>query len=234
MQPFRNLPYKVAALLVAGVLWASAQGIRSVEQSLDLPIFLEEVPEDVVVVGQSTTEVNLRIMGSRAAVRRAGRLVTRYPISLAGVRPGEARFAVETNRLSLPRGARVTARSPSTVTVRLEPRARKRVRVRPNLVGEVPEGYRLVGVDVEPEEVVLEGSKRALRNLREVTTDQIELGSLSGSVEREVHLALRSPDVWRADDGGPIRVRVRVERLELPGQGSGAESGDAGKGEEGA
>ena len=227
MRGFQNLTYKILALLFAVLLWGAAQGIESVEQSLDLPIALENVPDDVVVVDQSSSEVNVRIVGSRAAVSRALRVVTRYPISLTGVRPGEARVGVELDRLSdlLPRGARPTARSPSSVTVRLEPRARKRVRIKANLVGEVPEGYRLIGVEVEPEEIVLEGSKRALRSIQEASTDPIELGSLSGTVDREVDLSVRSPHIWRADEGGPIRVRVKLERLVSPEESPGADRG---------
>jgi hypothetical protein len=211
---FRNPLYKLLALLVAVLLWASVQGIRSVEQSLDVPIALEDIPSDVVVVDLSVSEINLRIVGSRAAVRRAERQLTRYPLSLRGLKPGEARLAVEAERLSPPRGARVTARSPSLVTLRLDHRVEKRVRIRPDLVGGPPEGYRLLGVDVIPEEVLLEGARTALRNLREVLTERIELGTLRGSGEEEVRLALGSAHVWRADGEGPIRVRFRMEPLD--------------------
>jgi YbbR domain-containing protein len=229
-----NLSYKIVAVIVAGLFWAAAQGIESVEKNLDVPIALRDVPDDVVVVGQSSSEVNVRIVGSRAAVRRAERVVTRYPISLTGVRPGEARVGVELDRLSdiLPRGARPTARSPSSVTVRLDTRIRKRVRVKPNLVGEVPEGYRLIGVEVEPEEVVLEGSKQVLRSIREVPTDPIELGSLSGTTEAEVDLTLRSPHVWRADEGEAIQVRVRLEREAPLEQTPGADGAESDGGED--
>ena len=64
-----NFLYKLAALLMAVVLWATAQGFQSEEQSIDLPIALVDVPEDLVVVDQSSEELNLRIAGSRAAVR---------------------------------------------------------------------------------------------------------------------------------------------------------------------
>jgi YbbR domain-containing protein len=227
---FRNPLYKLIALLVAVVLWASVQGIRSVEQSLDVPISLEDTPPDVVVVDLSATDINVRIVGSRAAVRRAERQLTRYPLSLRGLKPGEARLAVEADLLSPPRGARVTARSPSLVTVRLDHRVKKRVHVRADLVGEPPGGFRLVGVDVVPQEVVLEGARTALRNLREVLTERIELGTLRGPTEEEVRLALGSAHIWRADGEGLIRVQIRVEPLASP---DGDSSSDAVRGRRG-
>lgn len=223
MAIFSNLRLKIAALCIAAVLWGAVQGIRSVEQSLDVPIAFEGIPADVVLVDQSAREVNLRIAGSRSAVRRAERQLTRYPISALGVKEGEARFAIEVDRLELPRGARVAARSPSSVTIHLEPRARKRVRVRPDLVGEVPVGHRLVSVEVRPEEVVLEGAQGELRRVREVLTERIELGTLVGPTEQEVRLAPASEHVWRADDGGPIRVHLELR----PDGDSGRDAGSA-------
>ena len=81
---FDNFLYKLAALLMAVVLWATAQGFQSEEQSIDLPIALVDVPEDLVVVDQSSEELNLRIAGSRAAVRQAEKQLLRYTVSLSG------------------------------------------------------------------------------------------------------------------------------------------------------
>ena len=116
---FNNILYKGVALLLAVALWSIAQGFRDIERSIDIPVSLEGTPEDVVVVAQSSSEINLLVSGSRAAVRRAERQLVRYPISLDGIRPGEARFAVVLDRLDVPRGARISARSPSSVALSL-------------------------------------------------------------------------------------------------------------------
>jgi len=61
VRPFQNGLYKLSAFLIACVLWAAAQGVRSVEESLDVPISIAELPADVVVVDQSAREVNVRV-----------------------------------------------------------------------------------------------------------------------------------------------------------------------------
>ena len=65
MKIFNNFGYKLAALLIAFVLWAAVQGFRSEELNLDLPIVLEDIPEGVVVVAQSVTKINVKLEGSR-------------------------------------------------------------------------------------------------------------------------------------------------------------------------
>ncbi len=211
MRIFNNALYKIVAVLLAILLWMGAQGFRSTEQGLDIPIALENAPEDVVVIGQSAREVNLRLSGSRAALRRAAKQLVRYPIDLSGVRPGEARFAVEVERLQIPRGATVSARSPSTVTLTLDPRVAKSVPVRVDLSGAPPEGYRVLGVSVEPEKVNLEGARVAMHRIRDVMTDRIDVGRLEASEVLETRLFLESSDVWRVEPLGPIRVEVRIE-----------------------
>jgi YbbR domain-containing protein len=210
---FHNLLYKLVALLVAAVLWAAVQGAESVDESIDLPIVLVDVPESLVVVDQSATEVNVRVVGSRAAMRGAQRELTDYPISLEGLKPGEARFPVNTDRFHLPRGATITARSPSTIVLQTEPVIRKTVQVRPDVVGDLPPGYELLEVVVEPREVMLSGARSSLRRLREVLTDRVDVSGMRQTTTQEVPLAFGGSLVWRADDDqGPVKVEIRVRR----------------------
>lgn len=212
MWVFDNLLYKVVALLIACVLWAAAQGVTDAEQSFDIPVEVENVPANLVVVEESAHEINLRVIGSRAALRQVAKNLNHYPVSLEGAKAGEARLAVSREQIAMPRGARIAARSPSTLVYTLETVTTKSVPVRPELVGELPSGLRLGKVSVEPKEIVLAGARSALRNVREVLTDRIDLADLRESTTLESPVALGYPHVWRKDtDGPPIRIRVEVE-----------------------
>src|SRR5262245_47045582 len=212
MRIFDNLLDKVVSILIACVLWAAAQGVTDVEQSLDVPIAVEKVPENLVVVEESAHEINLRLVGSRAALRQAAKSLQHYTVSLEGAKPGEARMSVNREELAVPRGARVAARSPSTLTYQLETVVSKTVPVRADLAGELPQGFRLVRVSLEPKDIAITGAKSSVRNIREVVTDRIELTRLRETTTLESSVALGYPHVWRKDtDTGPIRVSVVIE-----------------------
>lgn len=212
MRLFDNFLYKLVSLLIACVLWAAAQGVTDVEQSLDVPIAVEKVPENLVVVEESAHEINLRLVGSRAALRQCSKQLQHYTVSLEGAKPGEARLSVNKEQISLPRGARIAARSPSTLVYTLETVVTKSVPVRADLAGDLPRGYKLVRVSVEPKEIAIVGAKSSVRNIREVVTDRIELARLRETAHLESSVALGYPHVWRKDpDGGPIRVNVEIE-----------------------
>lgn len=210
MRLLNNLGYKVAALVLAAVFWAAAQGLGSGEESIDLPIALDSIPGDMVVVGQSAREVNLRLGGSRAALRRAVKGMERYTISLVGTKPPEARFAVTADRLSLPRGAEVLFRSPSTVVVQLENVSRKTVPIRADLIGQPPEGFRVGEVVVEPAEVQIEGARSQVRRISEVLTDRVDVSRMREPTDRNVRLVLGAGHVWRADRGQRVRLRIEI------------------------
>lgn len=231
MRIFANWSYKLAAVVIAFILWATAQGFRSVEQSIDVPISLEDVPEDVVVVEQSVPEVNVRLAGSRAALRRAAKEIVRYPISLQDVKPGEARIAVnlEAVERNLPRGAEIAARSPSTVVFKLEPRGEKTVPVRVDLVGTPPDGYRIGEVSVTPPRVTLSGSRRQLARIREVMTDRVDVTEATETLEAEVRVLPAATHVWLADGAAPVRVVVQIAPPEPPAPVSGGPPDEGGE-----
>jgi len=212
MRIFDNLLYKVVALLIACVLWAAAQGVTDVEQSFDIPVQVENVPDNLVVVEESAHEINLRVMGSRAALRQVAKNLQHYAVSLDGAKAGEHRMAVNKELISLPRGARIAARSPSTLVYALESVSSKVVPVRADLTGDLPAGYKLARVSLDPKEIAISGAKSAVRNVREAVTDRVDLSNLRASTTLESAVTLGYPHVWRKDvTGAPIRIRVEVE-----------------------
>lgn len=212
MWVFDNLLYKIVAILIACVLWASAQGVTDVEQSFDIPIQVDAVPEKLVVIEESAHEINLRVMGSRAALRQVAKNVQHYSVSFEGAEAGEARLAVNKEQIALPRGARIVASSPSTLVYSLEAVTSKVVPVRADLAGELPAGYKLKRLTVEPKDLAITGAKRAVRNVREVVTDRIDLSAVRESTTLESPVVLGYPHVWRKDkSAAPIRIKLEIE-----------------------
>ncbi len=217
---FDHLLYKIVALLIACVLWASAQGVTDAEQSFDIPIQVEGVPEDLVVVEESAHEINLRVMGSRAALRQVAKNAPHYSVSFDGAKAGEARLAVNKEQIALPRGARIVANSPSTLVYALEPVGSKLVPVRADLVGEPPPGFKLKRVAIEPKDLAIAGARSAIRNVREVVTDRIDLSGIRESATLESPVLFGTPHVWRKDKSAtPIRIKLEIEASPDPIEG---------------
>lgn len=213
---YANPGYKLLALAVALMLWGIAHSSSSVERSIDVPVVIAGIPEDMVVTSQSATELNVRIMGTRAALRNLspGDLV--YPLDVAGAKLGEVTVEVDVqNNLDLPRGARPVSRSPSRIELTLARRGTRSVEVRPDVDGEPAAGHRIVGIDVDPPRVKITGARSEVLRLSAVLTETIDVDGRDGDVEKEVRLSLGGRNVW-LEEPTRIQVRVRIEATAEP------------------
>lgn len=210
MSPFRNLGYKILALGIALLLWGFSRSTVSVERGIDLPLEFLSVPADLVVTDQSTDAVNIRVRGSRGAVRSLSGADLSYRVDLSGAKAGTTERDVDpASQLELPRRVQVVSRSPSTLEVTLERLGTRTVKIRPDLEGEPAPGYRVEDVEVEPPRVRIAGARSEVLRLSEVLTETIDLTGATTTLERTVRPAVGGRNVW-LEGSGDVRVRVRV------------------------
>ena len=203
------------ALAISTFLWVIAHESTSVEQSFDVPVELHKLDESLVVTDQNVDGVNVRVMGSRAALNNLDQKDLRYAIDVSGAKPGVAVYDIELSRLDLPSGARFVSRSPSQVKVRFEKSGRKAVRVRADTTGTPAPGYHMAGIVIEPTKVWLAGARSQVMRLEEVATEAIDVEGLKDSETREARLVLGGGTLWVEDDA-PVQVQIRMEPDLLP------------------
>jgi len=225
---FRNFGYKLLAAGVALLLWGVSHGTDPIERGFDVSMVLRDVPDNLVVTDQSTDAVNIRVKGSRAALRSLSVADIEYVVDLSGAKAGVTQHEVDAESVKLPRGADIVSRSPSSIDFTLEARGTKAVKVRADLAGEPAPGFAVAAVRIEPLRVRITGPRSEVLRLSEVVTETIDLSGVDETLEREVRPLLAGPHV-RAADEDPIKVRVEVVPLE-PG---GADAEEDAEGETG-
>ena len=176
---------------------------------------LQGVPETLVVTEQSSDAVNIKVSGSRAALRNVTANKLRYQIDISGAKLGMGDYQINPLRIELPGNATVVNHSPSHLLVKFENRGRKAVVVNADLKGEVAEGHRLVTVFVEPERIWLAGARSQVLRLSSVATEPIDISGFRETTEREVTLFLGSGNVWM-EENAPVKVTIVVELEEEP------------------
>jgi len=204
-----NLGLKFFALAIAVFLWWVAHGSTSVERGYDLPIVLRGMPEDLVITDQSGDVVNVRVLGSRAALRNLRPDRLEYVVDVSGAKPGASDFEIDTSHLDLPRGARIVSRSPAQVVLTFERRGSKSVPVRADLDGSPPPGFAIERVEVEPPRVRVSGARSEVLRLGEVATETIDVSGLTESVDRDVRISAGGGHLW-VENPDSVKVRIRV------------------------
>ena len=209
------MPLRIGTLLlawaIAMALWGMAHGTSDIERGVDIPIVFEGVPEELVLLDQSARAVNIRVLGSRSALRDVGPTRIDYRVDVSGVQVGTTAVEIDPGLIDaqLPRGARVVSRSPASLELRFGHRGRKSLRVKAEVVGVPAPGYQVAWIEVDPAMVWLTGERRVVQRMREAMTEAVDIRGLSTPIEREVRLLL--PDrVW-LEEPQSLNMRVQIE-----------------------
>ena len=205
----------VLALAISVFIWAVAQGTSSVIQSFDVEVELVGVEDDLVITDQSSDEVNVRLRGSRAALRNLDTASLKYRVDARGGKPGVAVYEVDVETIEHPTGTQFVGYSPSRLQVRFEQRGRKAVDVRAEIEGTPAPGFHVAGVEITPEKVWLEGARSQVMRLNEVVTESIDIAGLAASAKRDARLVLSGGTVW-AEDSTPVQISIRIEADPVP------------------
>lgn len=210
---FSNLRYKVVALLTALLLWGVSHTTSSVERGFDIPLVPGNVPEDLVITRQSTDAVNIRVRGTRAALRQLSVAELSYPVDLAGARAGTTERDVELAAMNLPRGAQIVSRSPASLEFSLERKSTRTVKVRADIDGEPAAGFVVGDVSIEPARLRISGARSEVLRLAEVLTETIDVAGTNAPLEKKVRTTPGGLHVWL---DGENEVTVRIEILPVP------------------
>src|SRR5688572_23560608 len=212
---FSNLRYKIVALVAALLLWGVSHSTSSVERGFDIPVVPGNVPQDLVITGQSTDAVNIRVRATNAALRRLSVADLSYPVDLAGAGAGRTGREAALAAMDLPRGARIVSRSPASLEFTRERKSTRAVKVRADIDGEPAPGFVVGQVAIEPTRLRIAGARSEVLRLSEVLTETIDVAGATVSLEKKVRAAPGGLHVW-IDGENEVTVRIPIEPVPAP------------------
>ena len=213
--PFRHFWPKAISVGVATLLWIAVGGEKVVERSLRAPLELQNVPTALELVGDAPDAVDVRVRGASSALGRMSQGDVTAVVDVANARSGRNLFHLGPTNVRTPFGVDVTYAGPTTIPLVFERQAVKRIPVVAALDGEPAPGYWVERVVVDPAEVEVVGPESALRDLRQATTDSIELRTATGTVRQAVAIGiLNSSARLRDSQNAVVTVDVRPVRTE--------------------
>ncbi len=209
-----NFPIKIAAVMLALVLWAFAKGEQQGIRLTDVPLLLRNIPEGVTTVEQVPETVQIVLSGPNKEILKLAFMGDTYAfIDMADAEPGRAlRVSLSPADVVLPRNAGVyvlEVRSPKSLDLDVDELAERSVAVTAMTEGELPRGYFVLGLPQSmPDSVVVYGPLSVIDELSSVSTAPL---SISG---RRARVEAASPVVFEGAwnlHAVPRDVRVAVE-----------------------
>jgi YbbR domain-containing protein len=213
---WRDWGLRLLALGIALGIWFNA----SVQDRL---VFSEKVVEAYVgynrprgfVVTSPARSVNVRLSGSKKAIRQLSPYMVDVQAELSRSQVGPATITLTPENVSVPEGLEVVSIEPNTIRVDLEKEVMQQVPVIPKLVGEPAAGSTALEPEVLPSQVRVVGPEPLLSRLESLSTGPINLDGHAVAFEETVAVLAPDPLIQIVP---PAKVTVRVPMRPLAAQ----------------
>jgi YbbR domain-containing protein len=204
----RNWELKVAAVIVAAVLWFFVVSADHAQVAFATPVEYVGLPSGLMVVGVPRETVDVQLEAPRWSVGRLTPSNVRVRVDVASVHPGDNAVRLLPEDVQAPPGVSVTRLSPSWLRVVVASAATKTVTVVPQLHGLPAPDFSLRRVLVDPPAVQVKGPRSTIEAQATVATVPVDVSGLRETVTRTVGLVL--PESVYLTNEGPVRVTVEV------------------------
>ena len=195
------------AVLIAVVLWFQVHGQGEGSLNMEVTLQLQGLPQDMVVVNDLPDTVHVTVSGLQGRLKTVSPQDVYIPFDASGLTmPGVVERAVKISDIRLPAGLEIEKIQPDRIELQVDRVVEKSIVVLPRL--ELPEGWQVDSISVEPPEVKLSGPEVWLDSLSEVETTAIQPEFKAGPFEAVVGVASPTGKAIRLVNEN-VKLRVR-------------------------
>jgi YbbR domain-containing protein len=210
---FRHFGLKVISLALAGLLWLLVAGQREAERSLRVPLEYRNVPDQIELLGEPVSLVDVRLRGTSGALAQLRGTDLVAVIDLRGARSGRRLFHLLPGDVVVPTGVKVLQVSPPTLSLTFESTAMRTVPVVPDIDDEPAPGYEVTRVSSDPATVDVVGPASEVRSVTEATTEPVSVRGATRPVIDSVTIGVADSNVRLRN---PREAMVTVEIRPVP------------------
>jgi YbbR domain-containing protein len=209
----RNWGTKLISVIVAFVLWIVVLGSRNVEVTKEVQLEVDTSSE-FVVANELPDKVAFRLSGPKAFLRTLmDRREDPIKVNLAGSGAGIVTHRFFSDQLRVPIGVKVQSVQPPTLSIRVESVRKRELPVRLEFRGELPDGAKLLKVELSPNRVKVKGAESRIASLTEIVSTPIDLSKIEDTQEIALQLDLAR---YRVELDGPAPRAVLVVESGAP------------------
>ncbi len=186
----QNWVLKLLSLAFAVFLWYFVVGEDKVDMTVQIPIEIVNLPENLTISNQFKKVLEVTVNGPRGLVRNLSRQHISRPLDLSKATPGTRVVKNTADSIKLPRGVRLLRVKPTDVIIQLDKLTQKILPIIAKVEGELPKGYTLASISTDPPSIPLVGPQVVVEQQDSLSTAPIILTGLTTSVSIPVALEL--------------------------------------------
>jgi hypothetical protein len=211
--PSGDWPLRLASVGLAAGLWFVIAGRQTAERGLPVPLELRNVPRDLELTGDPVNSVDVRLRASPGLIDSLDPGKVRATIDLAGAREGETIVQLAPDQVHVPFGFRIVKITPAILTLNLEATQRKRVPVRPRVIGRPAPGFEVSSLASDPAFVQVAGPRSRVQEVESAFTEAVSVDGARETVQQLVNVGLDDP-LLRLEGSSRVRVTAEVREAQ--------------------
>jgi len=182
-----DLKLRLLSLLLAVMVWFHAVTEKVYISHATIPIIYKNVPANTVLIGNPPRECQLVIKGKGKMLLLFNMRRPKIVFNLSSMKPGK-----HTLKLTPPRyrEIEVISYTPQKIKIYLDKVVKKKVRVKPVIIGNPPEDLSIAKIEVEPTTVTLKGPATLLAKIKEAKTEEVNISDVNKSFGRSINVVI--------------------------------------------
>jgi YbbR domain-containing protein len=212
---FRRFSLQFWAVVIAVALWLQVHGQGEGSLSMDVPLQVQGLPAEMVIINDLPDHVRITINGLQTRLKDLHQEDLTVPVNASDITsPGVVERALQLSSVSLPVGLYIEKVQPDRLELQVDRVVTRSIPVRDHF--ELPEGWHAREVTLTPKNVELTGPEVWLDALREVETSPIRPDLKSGVFETKTGVESPSGKAIRLVNS-KVQIVVKAVLMKEPG-----------------
>ncbi len=207
-----NIGMKIAAVILAVILWFFVTSRGQSEVSMEIPLELKNIPKGLESIKQVTKSISVSIKGQERLLKNIKPSAVRAYVDLSKARKGKGTYYISKDDVKLPSTMTVTNISPSSVWIVLEETVIKTVPVSPVIVGSPEKGFIVSSVEVNPKEVTIEGVRSEVNRIKFLRTEPIDIADISETSVQDVRFDMAGRNIRSEVQEVSVKIVIKGGR----------------------
>lgn len=203
---------RIISLILGFALWAYISGSRQitmVTKAFTVPIYFENITENVLLTEDVFYEVNVQLRGPEKSVRELETKDLYVSIDLGNKAFGVHSIPLTERMIHRPREIQVVGITPNTVQFKIERKLKKFLPIRATVVGNTADGFEVKKVLPTPPVLELEGPASEFQKRDYLTTEPIDVTGRSASFTTKSFVVLKS-DYLKVTKDSSVDINVVI------------------------
>lgn len=204
-----NMGMKIAAVIMAIILWFFVTSRGQSEVSMEIPVELKNTPGGLESAKQGIKTVSVSIKGQERLLRNMKASDLRVYVDLSKAKKGRGTYYINSEDVRLPSTMTVTSLNPSSVMVVLEETVIKTVPVQAVVVGSPKRGFFVSSVEVNPKEMTIEGARSEAGRIKSVRTEPVDITDMDETSVQEMRVDLAGRNIRTEVQEVSVKVVIK-------------------------